>query len=260
MASTDYRVLTPERVSLQYDIAGIGSRGAAALIDSLIQGLLSAVFLIALAGGAAVVDALTDQSELGSSILLALAAIVLFVLTMGYYMLFEILWSGQTPGKRILGVRVLRENGYPIRPVDAVIRNVVRVVDSLPFGYAVGVVTMLLNARARRLGDFAAGTIVVREGGRGTLVTDEPPAVPSAAERGLAASSAAQAGLAQPEARGPTLRGEDATLVRDFLFRRSGMSAPARTELATRLAAVLAGRYGLVVEGDAEAFLERLAV
>jgi uncharacterized RDD family membrane protein YckC len=240
MASADYRVLTPERVSLQYDIAGVGSRGAAALIDSLIQGVLVTVFLLAVGGGAIVLNALTDESDFGGSIAVALMAIVVFALTMGYYMLFEILWSGQTPGKRIVGVRVLRENGYPIRPVDAVIRNLVRMVDSLPVGYAVGVITMLLNARARRLGDFAAGTIVVREGGRGTLVTDALPA--------------------QPAVRGPTLRGEDATLVRDFLVRRSGMSAAARHELATRLAAVLAGRYGLVVEGDAEAFLERLAV
>jgi hypothetical protein len=81
---------------------------------------------------------------------------------------------------------------------------------------------------------------VVREGGRGTLVTDEL--------------------VAQPETRGPTLRSEDATLVRDFLLRRGGMSAPSRQDLAVRLATVLAGRYGLVVEGDAEAFLERLTV
>jgi uncharacterized RDD family membrane protein YckC len=247
MASTDYRVLTPERVSLQYDIAGIGSRGAAALIDSLIQGVVSAVFLIALGGGAAVLRALSDESDLASSILVALMAIVVFGLTMGYYMLFEILWSGQTPGKRIVGVRVLRENGYPIRPVDAVIRNLVRIVDSLPFGYAVGVITMLLNARARRLGDFAAGTMVVREGGLGTLVTD---ALPSDAERAAAPS----------EPRGPTLRAEDATLVRDFLIRRSGMTPVARRELATRLATALAGRYALLVEGDPEAFLERLTV
>jgi hypothetical protein len=135
---------------------------------------------------------------------------------------------------------VLRENGYPIRPVDAVIRNLVRLVDSLPFGNAIGVITMLLNARAKRLGDFAAGTIVVREGGRGTLVSDDL--------------------VAPPATRGPTLRSEDATLVRDFLLRRTGMSATARQDLALRLATVLAGRYGLVVEGDAEAFLERLTV
>src|ERR1700730_210808 len=81
-------------------------------------------------------------------------------------MLFEILWSGETPGKSLVGVRVIRENGYPIRPVDAVIRNLVRIVDWLPGIYGVGVLTMLLNQRSRRLGDFASGTIVVREGAR----------------------------------------------------------------------------------------------
>src|SRR4029078_5649079 len=84
----------------------------------------------------------------------------------GYYMVFEILWNGQTPGKRLVGVRVMRENGYPIRPVDAVIRNLVRIVDWLPATYGIGVLTMLLNKRSKRLGDFASGTIVVREGAR----------------------------------------------------------------------------------------------
>src|ERR671926_427029 len=132
MAWAEYSVLTPERVRLQYDIAGIGSRGAAAIVDTVIQGIL--LFLVA-------------------TYLLAV-----FVVTAGYYIFFEIVWSGQTPGKRALGVRVIRENGYPIRPVDAVIRNLVRVVDGLPSGYAIGLLVMLLNNRSKRLGDFAAGT------------------------------------------------------------------------------------------------------
>jgi len=86
-----------------------------------------------------------------------------FVITSGYFMVFEILWNGQTPGKRLVGLRVIRESGYPIRPVDAVIRNLVRIVDWLPLVYGVGVLVMLLNQRSRRLGDFASGTIVVRE-------------------------------------------------------------------------------------------------
>jgi uncharacterized RDD family membrane protein YckC len=238
MTLSDYRVLTPERVSLQYDIAGIGSRGAAALIDTAIQAALILVVIAMFGGSMAALSLVADEPDL-FGVALALAILVIFAATAGYYIVFEIIWSGQTPGKRIVGVRVMRENGYPIRPVDAVIRNLVRFVDSLPIGYAVGVLTMLCNARAKRLGDFAAGTIVVREGGHGALAAPEPIAV--------------------DRPRGPSLRREDATLVRDFLVRRASMHLEARRDLAARLASVLAARYGLTVETDPEVFLEGLA-
>src|ERR687883_178716 len=164
MASADYNVVTPERVKLQYDIAGIGSRGAAAIIDTFLQSI-------------------------------ALYVLLVFVVTSGYYVFFEIVWNGQTPGKRLVGVRVIRENGYPIRPIDAVIRNLVRIVDWLPLFYGVGMLVMLLNGRARRLGDFASGTIVVRE---------RSPLMPTALSgRG----------------HGPALAPAGAALVRDFLAR-----------------------------------------
>jgi uncharacterized RDD family membrane protein YckC len=169
-----------------------------------------------------------------------LFSLALLVVTAGYFMLFEILWNGQTPGKRLLGVRVIRENGYPIRPVDAVIRNLVRIVDFLPASYGVGILTMLLNKRSKRLGDFASGTIVVREGARG------------AAAVLISVRSA-------PESRGYALSSTDATLVRDFLTRRVTMHADARARLALRLATALAQRYGLPLESDSERFLERLA-
>src|SRR5579859_4953979 len=235
MASADYTVLTPERVSLQYDIAGIGSRGAAALVDTAVQALALLVVSIALV---AVLAASDGGAGPGTGALVAgVFALAVFAVTAGYFILFEILWSGQTPGKRLVGVRVIRENGYPIRPVDAVIRNLVRIADWLPGIYGVGVSTMFLNGRARRLGDFASGTIVVREGGRG-------PGAPPAAQDGE---------------RGYALANADATLVRDFLLRRAGLDQGARAGLALRLASSIARRYGLPLESDAETFLERLA-
>jgi uncharacterized RDD family membrane protein YckC len=241
MASADYTVLTPERVSLQYDIAGIGSRGAAALVDTAIQAIaLTVVMLGITAAFVASTNILGGRSSEGAAaLLIGLYALAVFVVTAGYFMLFEILWSGQTPGKRLVGVRVIRENGYPIRPIDAVIRNVVRIVDWLPFIYGVGVLTMLVNKRAKRLGDFASGTIVVREGSRG------PGAMPLVSDAS--------------EPRGYALSNPDATLVRDFLLRRGGMHPRARSELAQRLAASMAERYSLPLEGDPELFLERLA-
>src|SRR5438309_1879358 len=223
MASAEYSVLTPERVSLQYDIAGIGSRGAAAIVDTVIQ-FVSVTVLAFGAFAAGVVGALFGirGAALGS-LMLGLFALAVFIVMAGYYMVFEILWNGQTPGKRLLGVRVMRENGYPIRPVDSVVRNLVRIVDWLPGMYGVGVLTMLLNKRSKRLGDFASGTIVVREGERGAAIL-----FPGAAEPG-----------------GVHLSNADATLVRDFLVRRSSMNPQARAELAARLASVLVQRYSL---------------
>jgi uncharacterized RDD family membrane protein YckC len=244
-SASDYQVVTPERVSLQYDIAGIGSRGAAILVDLLVQSLISIVLYLALFGvllaGSLVGGQRGGQGVFtGVVIVMILFVVALFALTLGYHMVFEIVWNGQTPGKRTVGIRVIRENGYPIRPMDAVIRNIVRIVDYLPFAYAIGVFTMLFNSRARRLGDFAAGTIVVREGPR-----TSPGVLPDADP---------------DELRTTSLQPDDATLVRDFLMRRPGLDPDARQALAERLAAALSARYGLApdAESDAEQMLERL--
>src|SRR5438067_12818335 len=119
MASTDFQVLTPERVSLQYDIAGIGSRGAACAIDTVVQAVLLVIAFIGLSGTAlSVASFLGGGDTLVGILVIALVVLALFAITVGYFMLFEIIWSGQTPGKRLLGVRVIRENGYPLRPVE----------------------------------------------------------------------------------------------------------------------------------------------
>jgi uncharacterized RDD family membrane protein YckC len=242
MASADYSVLTPERVSLQYDIAGIGSRGAAVIVDTIVQFVAVLVIMFAVLSTYAVSSAFLPffRGPGAGVLLISLAALGILVVTAGYFMLFEIVWNGQTPGKRLVGVRVIRENGYPMRPVDAVIRNLVRIVDWLPGIYGIGVLTMLLNKRARRLGDFAAGTIVVREGSRGPGVVLAQSTL-EVAPRGVALSNA------------------DATLIRDFLLRRASMNPHARAELAERLASVMARRYSVPLESNAELFLEHLA-
>ncbi len=250
----DYAVLTPERITLQYDVAGIGSRSAAALIDTAIQVATIALLtvVIALLGRLVGVSALAldapDAGTLPFAVLLAVFVVCVFAILFGYYVLFEIVWNGQTPGKRVLGLRVLRENGYPLRPGDATVRNLVRIVDGPPFGAVVGLTVMLFNKQARRLGDFAAGTIVVREGTRRGVAALTAPAPPAAD--------------APDGATGPLLSPADATLVRDFLVRRERLDPGARHRLAERLADALAARYGLQTRRAAsstEVFLERLA-
>src|SRR6266536_730831 len=110
MASAEYSVLTPERVSLQYDIAGIGSRGAAAAVDTGIQ-LVSIIVLFFGLSATSVLGATLGFGGRALAVLtLGLLVLMVFLITAGYYMLFEILWNGQTPGKRLVGVRVMREN------------------------------------------------------------------------------------------------------------------------------------------------------
>jgi uncharacterized RDD family membrane protein YckC len=249
----DYAVLTPERITLQYDVAGIGSRSAAALIDTAIQvavlTLLTVIVVLVarLVGTSAQSLDLPDASTLGVTVMIALFVVLVFAVLFGYYILFEIIWNGQTPGKRTLGLRVLRENGYPLRAGDATVRNLVRIVDGPPFGAVVGLTVMLFNKQSRRLGDFAAGTIVVREGTR----------------RGVAAlTTPAPAGADGAAGAGPLLSPADATLVRDFLVRRDRLDPGSRHRLAERLADALAARYGLQSRragSSTEVFLERLA-
>jgi uncharacterized RDD family membrane protein YckC len=263
---TDYSVFTPERVNLQYDIAGIGSRAAAALVDSVIQFVLFFALLFAM-------GVQSDQLERLGLVLpewlpMLLVVLGLFFLLWGYYLIFEIVWSGQTPGKRVLSLRVIRENGYPLRPVDGVIRNLIRIVDAPPFGFAIGAIAMLLNDRAKRLGDFAAGTIVVREARRRSfqqVIAGAPNGPQVAGGAGSTVPAAAAPAALDSSAAGTTqvrltLAAEESSLVRDFLVRRQLMDRAARAVMARQLAEHLAQRYGLQAqrpESD-EAFLESL--
>ncbi|MEK7327557.1 MAG: RDD family protein, partial [Chloroflexota bacterium] len=95
--------------------------------------------------------------------LVAIFGLISFAFFWGYYILFEMLWNGQSPGKRWVGLRVIRTDGTPITLTESIIRNLVRLVDFLPAYYGVGVVTMFINEQSRRLGDLAAGTLVVHD-------------------------------------------------------------------------------------------------
>ncbi len=103
------------------------------------------------------------QTASPSSWIVAILGLISFILLWGYYIFFEILWNGQSPGKRWVGLRVIRIDGTPITLSESIIRNLVRIIDFLPTAYGVGVVTMFINTNSRRVGDLAAGTIVVHD-------------------------------------------------------------------------------------------------
>ena len=149
---------TPENVIFGYEVVGLGSRFIAAMIDTTLILLLQMVVYLGL-----VVFLLILGSDLvGATWITAVIIFLAFVFLWGYYIYFETSWNGQTPGKRWVGIRVLRQNGMPVTLSEVVIRNLVRLIDFLPILYGVGIVAMFVDQQSRRLGDLAAGTVVVR--------------------------------------------------------------------------------------------------
>ncbi len=165
-----YEIDTPENVTFAHEVAGIGNRFIAALLDSAIIGgslfLLNVILLVGLGVlGSNLPDQSLDMDTPGwiEGFLIALYALINFLIFWGYYVFFEYVWNGQTPGKRAVKIRVLRTDGNPAGFIEVVLRNLVRIVDFLPGGYGLGLLVMFFNRQARRLGDFAAGTFVVKE-------------------------------------------------------------------------------------------------
>jgi uncharacterized RDD family membrane protein YckC len=161
------KIDTPENVTFSYEVAGIGSRFLAALVDTFLLGLLQVIVIgtaILIVSQLVSGNPNTASVESGGQAAFWVIGILLFVSFLflwGYYIFFELVWNGQTPGKRWVGLRVIRLDGTPVGVSEVVIRNLVRTLDLLPSAYGVGVITMFINSNSRRLGDLAAGTVVV---------------------------------------------------------------------------------------------------
>jgi uncharacterized RDD family membrane protein YckC len=153
--SDDLIVSTPERVAFQYEIAGIGSRFLAQFVDVLIISVIQ----IGITIGAGALGVLFNSVQLFALI----EVILTFLLLAGYFLVSEAASNGQTLGKRYVRLRVVGDQGEPLTIGQAAIRNLVRIVDFLPIFYGIGIVAMFSNRQAKRLGDFAAGTLVVRD-------------------------------------------------------------------------------------------------
>lgn len=163
---------TPERVPLEFALASIGNRFLAVAIDHFVQYLsilIIAWFLLALAGMSAseVVDAPDKLFGEMPKWTVAVTILALFLIFAGYFIFFEWLWNGQTPGKKLLKLRVIREDGRPITLWEAIARNLLRIGDAVPGFivpvYSIGLITIFLSNRDQRLGDIFAGTVVIRE-------------------------------------------------------------------------------------------------
>jgi uncharacterized RDD family membrane protein YckC len=164
-APTDETLIieTPERVPLHFALASTGNRFLACAFDHFLQTLLIAVLSLGVlwAVGVSGVERWAQSAPKWALALLLAAG---FALWSGYFVLFEWWWSGQTPGKRWLRLRVIREDGRPVTFWEAAARNVVRLVDMEPgLFYSVGLISVFVSGRDQRLGDLVAGTVVVRE-------------------------------------------------------------------------------------------------
>ena len=155
---------TPENILLNAEIAGFGSRFVAALMDYII------IFML-LFGVTWLFSQAQGSNRFVTPFYPPLYYVVVFLITWGYHLIFELVWNGQTPGKRRAGIRVIQANGLPVTVSSILIRNIVRLFDFLPLGYGVGLVMLFATKRTQRLGDLAARTVVIREQREVTLQT-----------------------------------------------------------------------------------------
>ena len=230
-------VATPEGVTLEATLAGVGSRLAAGVIDQLLRWglLLAVVILLELLGEG-------DVGGTTSGLAVAGLLVLLFLVQFAYDVLFETLASGRTPGKRWTGLRVVKVGGAPVGFLASVLRNLVRIVDALPGFYLVGILTVLFTRNNQRLGDLAAGTVVIRERKQ---VTALPQARPAADDTALYDVSAISA--------------DELATVRRFLDRRPALTPDARSRLAMEMATRLGPKVvGPPRRWDPEEFLEYL--
>lgn len=154
---------TPERVPLHFALASIGNRFLACATDHVLQLLIMGL-------AATVIALAADVDLIGAKVLdaprwmKALLILVVFVIWFGYFVVFEWRWNGQTPGKRFLRLRVIREDGRPVTFWEAAVRNLLRTFDMMPgLFYSIGLISVFVSRQDQRVGDLFAGTVVVRE-------------------------------------------------------------------------------------------------
>jgi uncharacterized RDD family membrane protein YckC len=158
MSSLDpsLQIDTPENVLLETPVAGPGSRSLAAMVDYLLVTVTILVLLWLIS------DIPFDTPDNGY-LALAFVTLLVFAVFMFYHLIFEAIWNGQTPGKRLFKIRVVQANGMPLTATGLIVRNLVRLFDFLPAFYGIGIIVMFVSRQSQRLGDMAAGTLVVRE-------------------------------------------------------------------------------------------------
>lgn len=217
---------TPESVELDFTLAGIGNRAYALLIDYLVWGLILFVFSLGwMLVWAVLSEALSnllgglEQSGLW---LFSLWLLIFFFIYVGYFVFFETLWQGQTPGKRRIKIRVIRDDGRPVGLQQAILRTLLRPVDDLFF---IGSFFILVGKQEKRIGDWVAGTLVIQDQ---SLVNSAQFPISEAAQNLVT--------LLKIEADLSRLSPEEFAIIRDYLQRRNMMTSEAKKRLSKELA------------------------
>jgi uncharacterized RDD family membrane protein YckC len=228
---------TPEQVSLDYQLAGIGSRSAAIAADTVIQIVLMIVVLLLIGGMSRLQAYVGGDAGLWP---VAVGVVLAFIVFYGYFAIFEIAWQGQTPGKRLLRLRVISASGRPLSAQAALLRNLVRIVDSMPGFYGIAILTVLISSRSQRLGDLAADTVVVHE-------------------RKIEAETRAAGPVGAPRVGARLLRADEFALVEAFVQRRGDLPWEVRQKTAAAVADRLRRRLNLPEGGSDEELIDQVA-
>jgi uncharacterized RDD family membrane protein YckC len=259
LSSDQLSIDTPELVAIEMPLAGIGSRFIALLVDYIIwcTGLLVLILLAYL-----ILPAINAFSGISAQWTEAIVIFLVFLFNWGYFTLFEAFWNGRTPGKRVAKIRVIQRSGRSIGLIESMARNLVRYVDQLPFFYGVGVITMFVTKQHQRLGDLAAGTLVVRDREPETALWGE------ASTRTFTSQLFERAPIQEPHMSVTLpsvgiskLTAGDLEVLEGFFSRRLDMSMATREVLAARIAAAIQAKSGLETPAGAsvETFLEATA-
>jgi uncharacterized RDD family membrane protein YckC len=254
---------TPELVAIDMPVAGLGSRFIALLVDYLIW---LAVIVLAVILLSVLDPSLSHFSKLGEKWEMAVFIFLPFIFRWGYFTLFEAFWNGRTPGKRVAKIRVIQRTGRGIGLFESMTRNFLRFVDEIPVVYMVGAVSIFLTRQHQRLGDLAAGTIVVHERERldessaasshrsftaGLFEQQVSPPIPAqrASLMDLPSSAIQRLGIA------------DLEVLEGFFARRLDFTLETRAALAQRIVMSIHAKTGLAVPTgiSTETFLEEVA-
>ena len=235
---------TPEPVALEFSLATVGSRFLALAVDTLIQIGCGLVLLAGVGVGAFAASFTPAQA---GPWFLAVAVLGLFIIYYAYFAVFESVWNGQTPGKRFIGLRVIHASGRPVSVFEAILRNVIRIADQLPGIYAIGIVSVFVTERSQRLGDLAAGTVVVHETAAradAREFTADVPAPPPA-------TASTQHGAIR-------LTAEEISVIELFFRRRGQLDVFGRERAARKIAERMRDRLGILDRMDHERLLEEI--
>lgn len=250
---------TPELVPIEMPVAGIGSRFVALLADMLIW--LTAVALLTLLFWF-LRPAVTAFSRVSAQWQAAIYVFILFFLNWGYFTVFEAFWGGRTPGKRLVGIRVIQRSGRAIGLFESMARNLLRYVDQIPFCYAVGAIAVFASRQHQRLGDLVAGTLVVRDRRQETpLWAGETASAHLPIAAGSAVPAAAASRFVLPMSAVSRLTPGDLNVIESFFARRLDLPETTRQNLALRIAEGIQAKmdFRAPAELSPESFLESAA-